>query len=92
MLHGPLLTTIAALLRRQPQDSRRERGRKPRALVVSDESSTPAAGRTLAAFLAAASRDHGLAASEVPHGPWRAGTSRTVRAFFLVVRGGDEGS
>ena len=75
-LHAPLLDTLAALLRRTPGAA---------AYVVSDEASTPAAGRTLAAFVASA-RERRLAVDELavddPYAP------ATIRAFRLTPRGG----
>ena len=91
-LHDALLGTIAALLARTPPD-----GGKAFALVVSDEASTPNAGRTLRAFVDAARARFALDADEVdpvhahegnnappPH--WRTRTPPTVRAFRLELR------
>ena len=73
-LHAPLLQTLVALFARR-------RGAK--ALIVSDEASTPNARRTLAAFQRAC-RDHGLVVGEIPPGIWRRRSAATVRAFMVV--------
>ena len=73
-LHAPLLQTLVALFARQ---------RNAKALIVSDEASTPNAARTLAKFQKACV-EHGLVIGEIPDGAWRRRSPQTIRAFMVV--------
>ena len=73
-LHAPLLQTLVSLFARQ---------RNAKALIVSDEASTPNAARTLAKFQKACV-EHGLVIGEIPDGAWRRRSPQTIRAFMVV--------
>ena len=73
-LHEPLLQTLVSLFARQ---------RHAKALIVSDEASTPNAARTLAKFQKACV-EHGLVIGEIPDGAWRRRSPQTIRAFMVV--------
>ena len=73
-LHEPLLQTLVALFARQ---------RHAKALIVSDEASTPNAARTLAKFQKACV-ENGLVIGEIPDGAWRRRSPQTIRAFMVV--------
>ena len=73
-LHEPLLQTLVALFARQ---------RNSKALVVSDEASTPNAARTLSKFQKACV-ENGLVVGEIPDGAWRRRSPQTIRAFMVV--------
>ena len=70
-LHEPLLQTLVSLFARQ---------RHAKALIVSDEASTPNAARTLAKFQKACV-EHGLVIGEIPDGDGGGGSDRA----FMVV-------
>ena len=59
------------------------RQRHAKALIVSDEASTPNAARTLSKFQKACV-ENGLVIGEIPDGAWRRRSPQTIRAFMVV--------